>query len=383
MRDAPAADFTAPPRGKGGGWAQRVQASKAVLGVRNPIREITDSIKARPNPDKKPISLAVGDPTAFGMRPHGSALEEMARVAATGAHNGYTHSCGLPACRDAVATIHSVDGFPVDQDDVFITAGCSQALQHAMASLARPGCNILLPRPGFPLYKTLCELYEIEARYYDLRSDRGWEMDTSQLAGLTDDNTIALMVCNPGNPTGHCYSRAHLEEMVGACEELCLPIIADEVYEDMAFGRGAFVPVAAVSERVPVIHVGALSKKWLVPGWRLGWAVLHDRGGVLQAGRIVEAMEKLSQVTLGPNSLVQAAAPAMLFHTPTEFYTSTMATIQGGARLCVERCQAVPGLECPSPPEGGMYILVRIVPGSLRGALGAGQSPRAQGAAPP
>ena len=66
-------------------------------------------------------------------------------------------STGSAACRTAIAAKHSVDSCPpLSRDDVFVTVGCSEALEHCIAVLAAPGTNILLPRPGFPLYETLC-----------------------------------------------------------------------------------------------------------------------------------------------------------------------------------------------------------------------------------
>jgi tyrosine aminotransferase len=80
--------------------------------------------------------------------------------------------------------------------------------QKCMAALAFNGGNILLPKPGFPLYQALAEFHGLEPRFYQLLEDRGWEADLHHLTSLADHNTAAVLVCNPGNPTGQNYTYA-------------------------------------------------------------------------------------------------------------------------------------------------------------------------------
>merc|ERR1719231_1061178 len=89
---------------------------------------------------------------------------------ATKSSNGYQPSNGNAPCREALAAKFSVDSRPpLSPNDIFMTLGCSEALSHAIAALAAPGSNMLLPRPGFPLCEILCEYHGIEARFYDLK----------------------------------------------------------------------------------------------------------------------------------------------------------------------------------------------------------------------
>ena len=141
--------------------------------------------------------------------------------------------------------------------------------------MAAPGSSILLPSPGFPLYETICHRHGIVCRFYSLLPEQGWEADLSSIQRLTDGTTAAVLINNPSNPCGAVYSSEHLQEIVQCADELKLPIIADEVYAGMTFDK-RFVPVAEVATGVPVFSVGALSKRWLVPGWRLGWVCVHD-----------------------------------------------------------------------------------------------------------
>lgn len=126
-----------------------------------------------------------------------------------------------------------------------MTSGASQALQLAIAAVSNPGCNILLPQPGFPLYQTLCEYYGVEFRFYSLLPERGWEADIAHIRSLADSRTAAIVICNPSNPCGSVFAEAHLQELLAAAAALKLVVISDEVYADIAFGDGArFVPAA-------------------------------------------------------------------------------------------------------------------------------------------
>lgn len=99
------------------------------------------------------------------------------------------------------------------ETDVFLTSGGNQALHVSLTVLATPGCNILLPRPGFPLYESACDLLGIEPRYYTLLPTRSWEIDLDQVKSLADSNTVGIVVINPNNPCGAVYSSNHLHQV--------------------------------------------------------------------------------------------------------------------------------------------------------------------------
>lgn len=158
-----------------------------------------------------------------------------------------------------------------------MTSGASHALDLCIGTLACPGQNILVPRPGFPLYQTLSSLYKVETKFYDLKPDSNWEVDLEHLEAQIDDKTAAIVYNNPSNPCGSVFSKEHIEAILQIAERYHVPIIADEIYEDVVFSNYEFYPIASLSTEVPVLSVGGTTKKFLIPGWRMGWVIIHDR----------------------------------------------------------------------------------------------------------
>ena len=103
--------------------------------------------------------------------------------------------------------------YKLSSDDVFVTSGCTQAIDVALMMLARPGANILLPRPGFPIYELCSAFRNVEVRHFNLLPQQGWEVDLDAIETLADKNTVALVIVNPGNPCGNVYSYQHLKKV--------------------------------------------------------------------------------------------------------------------------------------------------------------------------
>ncbi|GAB0195342.1 tyrosine aminotransferase [Grus japonensis] len=238
-------------------WA--VRASEMSKKTFNPVRAIVDSMKVEPNPKKAMISLSLGDPTVFGNLPTNDEVTRAVKeVLDSGHYNGYAPSVGYQSCREAVAAYYSCPEAPLEAQDVILTSGCSQAIELALAVLANPGQNILVPRPGFSLYKTLALSMGIEVKLYNLLPEKAWEIDLKHLESLVDEKTACLIVNNPSNPCGSLFSKSHLQKILAVASRQCVPILADEIYGDMSNADLCYAALSAIPGLQPVRPAGAM-----------------------------------------------------------------------------------------------------------------------------
>lgn len=186
----------------------------------------------------------------------------------------------------------------------------------------------------------------------------------NHLESQIDLNTAAIVINNPSNPCGSVFSADHLRNILEIAYRRRIPVIADEIYEQLVFPGEKFVSVASLESHVPILICGGLAKRFLVPGWRLGWIVVHDEIGAFD--EIRKSLVRLSQRTIGANTLVQGAIPCILQNTPQKFHDDLIRLLYDNARLAFERLKGVKGLT-PYMPQGTMYMLVEIQMNRFRG----------------
>ncbi|XP_042897792.2 tyrosine aminotransferase isoform X1 [Parasteatoda tepidariorum] len=334
-----------------------VRASKIAANTVNPIRSIVDNLHINPNPEKPVISLSIGDPTIFGnLKPCEEITSAVIESVTSMDYNGYAPSTGYRESRIAVAEYASRENAVLEPEDVILTSGCSHALEMCIIGLANPGQNILIPRPGFSIYRTIAESMGIETKAYDLLPNHGWQVDLAHLESQIDSQTVAIIINNPSNPCGSVFPKYHLEAILGVAARRCVPIIADEIYEDFVFRGQVFYPIASLSTDVPILSCGGLTKKFLVPGWRMGWILIHDRQNIF-GKEVRRGLQALSQRIIGSNTIVQGALPAILRDTPETFFEDCIEIVQRNAVLAYSIIAEVPGLK-PVMPAGAMYMMV-------------------------
>jgi len=314
-------------------------------------------MNVEPNPDKPLLKLHIGDPSITGILPtHEKVNQAVMDALLSGKYNGYGPAVGFVEVRQALAQFVSTPESYVDAEDITLTSGCSHALQLAIEALAGPGKNILVPNPGFPLYVTLMRPLEIEERYYNLCVDKNWQADLNHMESLIDDNTAAIVVNNPNNPTGAVYSREHLEDILKLAQKHRVPVIADEIYGDMVFGGAQFHPMHTLKPKVPLLTCDGISKRYLVPGWRLGWLIVHDVDDALF--KVRTAIRQLAQKIVGPCALMQGALPAILRDTPDEFFQRTRDILSENVDIVCRELADAPGVN-PIRAQGAMYMMIR------------------------
>ncbi|KAK1307439.1 putative aminotransferase TAT2 [Acorus calamus] len=195
------------------GGHYEVPCNPLLMQQKGSLRSVVTDLTSRPNPDKAVLGLALGDASSFPCFRSGrdALTKPVFDVVDSALFDGYPPSFGYPFARRAVAEYL---GCGIKEGEVYLTSGATQAIQVILSALAGPGRNVLLPRPGFPVYASTCRLAGIEPRFYDLLPSNNWELNLSQIMSLADSNTVAIMVTNPNNPCGVVFPRSHLLQCI-------------------------------------------------------------------------------------------------------------------------------------------------------------------------
>jgi len=289
-----------------------VPVSKKAKNTHNPIRKICDGLDmSKVNPNKEMIRLSLGDPCGYGnLFCPDTLVEALVKAARAKQNNGYIDSTGTKAARTAIAKYHSNANVQYADKDVIMGSGCSGTLEIAITGLLDEGTNMLVPQPGFPLYEVIADSHGASVKKYRLLAEKGWESDLEHMESLIDANTRCILINNPSNPCGSVFTKEHLQGILKIAERHHLPIIADEIYGRMTFEGFEMHPMAELSKTVPILTTSGLAKEFIVPGWRVGWLLIHDPVGAFDDLR--KGLHNLSQIIIGANSIVQAAVPAVL-----------------------------------------------------------------------
>ncbi|PON74833.1 Tyrosine/nicotianamine aminotransferase [Trema orientale] len=334
----------------------------AAISVRGVLNMLWQNLS--PNDERPTIVLGCGDPTQFpSYRTNPASVEAVADALLSFEFNSYPPTVGVPQARRAIAKYLSNDlisSYKLSEDDVYLTVGCTQAIDVTISVLARPGANILLPRPGYPQYAARAAQEKLEVRHFDLVPEKGWEVDLDSVEALADNNTAAIVIVNPSNPCGSVYKYQHLKKIAETARRLGILVIADEVYGHLVLGSNPFVPMAEFASLVPVLTLGSISKRWIVPGWRLGWLVTNDPNGILKKTGIVESIKNCLDITCDPATFIQGAVPQILEKSNEEFFSNIRNIMREAAEILYERLKAIPGLTCPQKPEGSMVVMVKL-----------------------
>lgn len=345
---------------KWGFQANKSLTTASAITVRGVLNALIANINKE---DERPvIPLGHGDPSAFPcFRTTSAAVDAIVDAVNSAKYNCYAPTVGILPARRAIADFLNHDlPYKLSPDDVFITLGCTQAIELTLTVLGQSGANILLPRPGFPYYEALAARNHLEVRHFDLLPEKGWEVDLEVVEALADENTVAMVVINPGNPCGNVYSYEHLKQVAETARKLGIMVIADEVYGHLTFGSTPFVPMGVFGSIAPVLSLGSISKRWIVPGWRLGWLVVSDPNGILKKSGVVDSIISFLNISSDPATFIQGAIPQILENTKKDFFSKIIHLLREAADMCYDRIQDIPYITCPKRPEGSMFVMAKL-----------------------
>ena len=297
--------------------------------------------------------LNIGDPITFGFKTPPHLVEAVERALRDG-HNGYAPSVGIAAAREAVADECVRRGMPLSADRVVLTSGTSEGIELALTALAEAGDEVLVPVPTYPLYTAVLAKIGARAVFYRTDAARGWLPDLDHVRSLITPATRALVAIDPNNPTGAVYPPDVRRALVEIAEEHGIPLLADEVYADLAFD-GPVKAIAAHNPDAPVITFSSLSKAYLAPGWRAGWMAV---GRTERLDDVLAAVKKLADGRLCATGPMEYAITAALNgdRTHQEVFRAALRT---RAELTTSRLRAIEGISVVAP-TAAFYAMPKV-----------------------
>jgi alanine-synthesizing transaminase len=293
----------------------------------------------------KILYLNIGDLNKFDFvtPPH---MIEAAERAMRDGLNGYGESLGERSAVEAIRTRAEANGFQNIQG-IMVGIGSGEVIDNCITALLNPGDNILTPCPDYPLYGAVLGKLSAEPNSYFLSEENGWQPDLDDLAARINPRTKAILLINPNNPTGATYSRATLERVAELARRHNLLILSDEIYDKLVLDDDCeHLSIATLAPDVPVITFNGLSKAYVVPGWRIGWAVAT--GPAESLGDYLEAVYKLLRARLSaPQPFMHAIAPALLG--PQDHLKEMRAKLQRRRDLTVQWAARTPHVSLVRP----------------------------------
>lgn len=300
------------------------------------------------------LPLNIGDPLQYDFVTP-SHLMEAAHMGMLKQKNGYAPSSGIDEAVSAISDEARRKGIR-DIRSVFVSTGASEAIELCLTALVNRGENVLLPFPGYPLYTAVMEKLQAESRPYFLDEDNGWQPDVDDMAAKIDSKTRAICLINPNNPTGALYTLDTLQKVVDLARKHNLVVFSDEIYDKMVFDGKTHISTASLADDVGFVTFNGLSKSYLVPGWRIGWAVIS--GPVEIMDDLNEAVHKFVRARLCANHPFQyAIRPAL--EGDQSHLTDANRRLTERRDYTIGRLNSITGISCVKP-EGAFYAFPKI-----------------------
>ena len=305
------------------------------------------------------IKLNIGNLAPFGFE----APEEIQQDVILNLPNssGYSDSKGMFAARKAIMHYcQSKKIAGVGLDDIYIGNGASELIVMAMQGLLNTGDEVLVPAPDYPLWTAAVTLAGGTPRHYLCDEANEWNPDLADMRSKITENTRAIVIINPNNPTGALYSDDILKEIVQIAKENNLIIFADEIYDKMLYDGATHTSIASLSDEVLFVTLNGLSKNYRACGYRSGWMVVS--GEKKHAQDYINGLTILASMRLCSNVPGQFA-----IQTALGGYQSIHDLVAPSGRLAKQRDLAyklltqIPGITCVKP-RAGLYLFPRLDP---------------------
>ena len=245
-------------------------------------------------------------------------------------------------------------GFHITREDILATYGGSEALQIVMSCILEEGDEVLVPEPFYPNYTTFINITGGKIRPIKTKAEEGYRFATrEQIEPLINEHTRAILMTNPGNPTGVVLTREEMRLMADIAKEHDLFLISDEVYREIVYTGEKISSMLELEDAAEnVVVIDSVSKRFSATGARVG-AVLSRNHELMN-----EAM-KLCQGRLCTATLDQVGAAAMYNELPASYYTEVREEYRRRRDAMVTALSKIPGVEFRCP-EGAFYLMVTL-----------------------
>ncbi|MBN8047896.1 pyridoxal phosphate-dependent aminotransferase [Paraclostridium bifermentans] len=265
----------------------------------------------------------------------------------------YAVSQGLPELIDAMIDYYATYDMNFEKDEILITNGGSEALLFSMMAICDPGDNILVPEPFYTNYNGFSSCVNVFVKPVTTHPENGFHLpNKEEICSKIDKNTKAILISNPGNPTGTVYTKEEVHMLADIAKENNLWIIADEVYREFVYDNLDYISFGNIEEiKDRVIIVDSVSKRYSACGARIGSLACKNKEFIAQ-------VLKLCQGRLCVSTLDQIGS-IELYKTPNTYFKKVNEEYEKRRDVLYSELMKVEGVICKKP-TGAFYILAKL-----------------------
>ncbi|CEN91319.1 aspartate aminotransferase [[Clostridium] sordellii] len=265
----------------------------------------------------------------------------------------YAVSQGLPELIDAMINYYSTYNIHFEKDEILITNGGSEALLFAMMATCDPGDNILVPEPFYTNYNGFSSSVNVVVKPITTHPENGFHLPSkSEILSKIDKNTKAILISNPGNPTGTVYTKEEVYMLADIAKENNLWIIADEVYREFVYDSLDYISfgnIDGIKDRV--IIVDSVSKRYSACGARIGSLASKNKDFIHEVLKLCQG--RLCVATLDQLGSIE------LYKTPKTYFKEVNDEYKKRRDVLYNELMKVEGIICEKP-TGAFYILAKL-----------------------
>ncbi len=266
----------------------------------------------------------------------------------------YSHSAGFESYRNKLSAYYKTHGLPVESSEIIITTGGSEALLFAMGSTMDAGDEIIIPEPFYANYNGFSTASGVTVVPVMSTIDEGFALPPiAAFEKLITKRTKAILICNPGNPTGYLYSKEEILQLAEIVKKHDLFLIADEVYREFVYDKNdshfSVMNVPGIEQHA--IMIDSVSKRYSMCGARIGCIVSKNK-------EVMQTAMKFAQARLSPPTYEQIASEAAL-DTPQSYFDEVIAEYKERRDTLIAELSKIPGVKVATP-KGAFYCIARL-----------------------